>query len=164
MSLCLIEHHAIKTYWGCGGIAPRILDLGTRWRWVVSFTTRPLYPRERSPGTHLIGSWVGPRAVRKAVVKRKIRSPSRKSNPRTPIVQSVAQRPPSSNAEVTEWVIPPFPNTPSWRSARLKHRDNFTFYLYCSSINRKCRVHKANNSLRAVQEMFGEGWQVEDFD
>jgi hypothetical protein len=26
--------------------------------------------------------------------------------------------------------IPPFPNTPSWRDARLKekHRDNFTFY------------------------------------
>jgi len=22
------------------------------------------------------------------------------------------------------------PNTPSWRGAQLKHRDNFTFYLY----------------------------------
>jgi hypothetical protein len=28
-----------------GGIAPRILNLGTRCRWVVSFTPRPLYPR-----------------------------------------------------------------------------------------------------------------------
>jgi hypothetical protein len=28
----------MKAYWGSGGIAPRILDLGTRWRWVVSFT------------------------------------------------------------------------------------------------------------------------------
>jgi len=28
-----------------GGIATRILDLGTRWRWGVSFTSRPLYPR-----------------------------------------------------------------------------------------------------------------------
>jgi hypothetical protein len=26
------EHNAIKAYWGSGGIAPRILDLGTRWR------------------------------------------------------------------------------------------------------------------------------------
>jgi hypothetical protein len=26
-----------------------ILDLGTRWRWVVNFTTRPLYPRWNSP-------------------------------------------------------------------------------------------------------------------
>jgi len=24
--------------------------------------------------------------------------------------------------------IPPFPNTPSWRGAQLKHRDNFTFH------------------------------------
>jgi hypothetical protein len=23
--------------------------------------------------------------------------------------------------------IPPLPNTPSWRGAQLKHRDNFTF-------------------------------------
>jgi len=26
-----------------GGIAPRILDLGTRWRWVVSFTPHQYY-------------------------------------------------------------------------------------------------------------------------
>jgi hypothetical protein len=25
-------HHAMKTYWGSGGIAPRIFDLGTRLR------------------------------------------------------------------------------------------------------------------------------------
>jgi hypothetical protein len=48
-------------------------------------------PRERAPGTHWIGGWVGPRAVLDAVVKRKILSPRRESNPRTPIVQPVAQ-------------------------------------------------------------------------
>jgi hypothetical protein len=31
------------------GIGPRILDLGTRWRWVFSFTPRPLYPQGKSP-------------------------------------------------------------------------------------------------------------------
>jgi hypothetical protein len=75
----------MKTYWGSGGIAPRILDLGTRWRCVVSFT-----PRERASSTHWIGGLVGSRAVLDAVVKRKIHSPSRKSNPRTPTVQTVA--------------------------------------------------------------------------
>jgi hypothetical protein len=30
LSLCLTKHHAMKTYWGSGGIAPLILDLGTR--------------------------------------------------------------------------------------------------------------------------------------
>jgi hypothetical protein len=32
LSLCLTKHYAMKTYWGSEGIAPRILDLGTRWR------------------------------------------------------------------------------------------------------------------------------------
>jgi hypothetical protein len=152
----------MKAYWGSGGTAPHILDLSTRWRWVVSFTPRPLThkerapgtdwigswvgpragvdtavklslcfnwaprhegvlvewrysstysltsaldvgewsasrrgcftPRERAPGTHCIRGWVGPRAVLDAVVKRKISSPRRESNHRTPIVQSVAQR------------------------------------------------------------------------
>jgi hypothetical protein len=31
-SRTLTEHYAMKAYWGSGGIAPRILDLGTRWR------------------------------------------------------------------------------------------------------------------------------------
>jgi hypothetical protein len=30
--LFFTEYRAMKTYWGSGSIAPRILDLGTRWR------------------------------------------------------------------------------------------------------------------------------------
>jgi hypothetical protein len=90
-SCALIEHHAMEAYWGSGGIAP-LIDLGTGWGWVVSFTPRPLYLRERAPGTHWIGGWVGPRTVLDAVVKRKIPSPRLESNFRTPIVQFVAQR------------------------------------------------------------------------
>jgi hypothetical protein len=37
---CLTKHHAMKTCWRNGGIAPRILNLGTGWRYVVSFTSR----------------------------------------------------------------------------------------------------------------------------
>jgi len=44
LSLSLIRH-TTKTWWS-GGKDPRILDLGSRRRWVVSFTPRPLYPRE----------------------------------------------------------------------------------------------------------------------
>jgi hypothetical protein len=36
LSLSLIKHHVMKTYWG-GGIVPHMLDLGTS-RSVVSFT------------------------------------------------------------------------------------------------------------------------------
>jgi hypothetical protein len=39
----------MKAYWRGGGLAPRILDLGTRWRPVVSFTPRPLYPQGKRP-------------------------------------------------------------------------------------------------------------------
>jgi hypothetical protein len=67
---CLIRHHAMRTYWGNGGIAPRILNLGTRWKWVVSFMPRPHYPRRKSPVIHWIGGWVGPRAGLGAVAKR----------------------------------------------------------------------------------------------
>jgi hypothetical protein len=38
-----------------GYIEQHFLDLGTSWRWVVSFTPRPLYPRARDPSTHCIG-------------------------------------------------------------------------------------------------------------
>jgi hypothetical protein len=48
LPLCLTEHHAMNAYWGSGSIDPYILDLGTRWRWVVSFTCRPLYPQGKS--------------------------------------------------------------------------------------------------------------------
>jgi len=37
--LCLTKHHVMKT---CGGIFPWILNLGTRWCWVVNFTPRSL--------------------------------------------------------------------------------------------------------------------------
>jgi hypothetical protein len=96
--LGLTEHHAMKTYWGSGGIAPRILTSALdEGEWSASrsgcFTST-----ERAPRTHWIGSCVGPRAVLDAVMKRKIPSPHRKSNPRTPIVQPVAQR-------YTDWAI-----------------------------------------------------------
>jgi hypothetical protein len=51
-----------------------------------------LPPRKEPLLTNWIGGWVGTRAVLDAVVKRKIPSPRRESNPRTPIVQPVAQR------------------------------------------------------------------------
>jgi hypothetical protein len=49
-------------------------------------------PPGENPSTRWIGGWVGPRAVLDTVVKRKIPSSRRESKPRTPIVQSVAQR------------------------------------------------------------------------
>jgi len=38
-----------------GWIEPRILNVGPSWRWVVSFTPRPLYPRGKNTGYPLNG-------------------------------------------------------------------------------------------------------------
>jgi hypothetical protein len=61
--------------------------MGTRWRWVVSVTPRPHYPRERVPGMHWIGGWLGPRASLDVVAKNKTPGPARN---RTPVVLPVA--------------------------------------------------------------------------
>jgi hypothetical protein len=58
----LNKHYAVKAYGGSVCIAPYFLDFGTRWRWMVSFTLRLLYPWERTLGVHWIGGWVDPRA------------------------------------------------------------------------------------------------------
>jgi hypothetical protein len=64
-----------------------ILDLGTIWSSVVSFTPRQLYLRERAPGTHWIGGWVGPTARLDVMEKRKYLVPA---GNRIPAVQAVA--------------------------------------------------------------------------
>jgi hypothetical protein len=72
----------MKTYWGSGGIAPRILTSevdGGEWS-----ASRPgRFTRgKRDPGTYWIGGWVGPRtSVDTAVAKRKVACLCRESNP-----------------------------------------------------------------------------------
>jgi hypothetical protein len=81
-ALFLTEQQAIKAYWGSGGRAPRILDLGTRWRWVVSLTPQPLYSQGKSPWYPLDRMLDGgPKTSLDAVVRRKISSSSGIRNP-----------------------------------------------------------------------------------
>jgi hypothetical protein len=90
LSLCLTNHHVMKSYWGIGGVAPRILDLGTIWRWVVSFTPRLLYPQGKSPLSPLGRRLGGPQRQCRRGGEEKNLQPLRESNPRTPIVKPVA--------------------------------------------------------------------------
>jgi hypothetical protein len=53
---------------------------------VVSFTLRPLHPREKAPDTCSIGDWVDARAGLDVVAKRRILASARN---RTPIFQPV---------------------------------------------------------------------------
>jgi hypothetical protein len=75
---------------GNGSIAPRILDFGTRWKCVVSFTIRPFYPQGNSPWYSLNRRLGRPQS-------RSGRSGEEKNSqllPRLepPIIQPVAQR------------------------------------------------------------------------
>jgi hypothetical protein len=81
----------MNAYRGSGGTAPRILDLGTRRRLVVSFTPQSLYPRGKSLRYPLDMRLGGPHIL-DAVEKREIRSPCRESNNDYPIVQPVSSR------------------------------------------------------------------------
>jgi hypothetical protein len=51
-------------------IGPLILNLGSRWRKVVSLTLRPLDPSKERPWYHWIGGWVGRRTGVNGLEKR----------------------------------------------------------------------------------------------
>jgi hypothetical protein len=86
----LTEHHAMKTYWGSRGIAPHILDLGTKWRSVVSFTPRPLYPQRKGPLYPLDRRLGGPQSRSGRGGEEK--NPKLLPGLESPIIQAVAQR------------------------------------------------------------------------
>jgi hypothetical protein len=52
----------MKAYWRSGGIAPCITYLGTKWRWMVSFTPRPIYTQGNSPCNPLNRRLGGPQS------------------------------------------------------------------------------------------------------
>jgi hypothetical protein len=72
-----------------------ILDFGTRWSWVVSFTTRPFYPRRKTSPAVLVGKkgWWATTPVWTLWSRHKSLVPA---GNRTPVVQLVA----------IDWAIP----------------------------------------------------------
>jgi hypothetical protein len=100
----------------CFNGAPRHEDLLGEWRysstssltsavdgeWSASRLLHFTPSRERTPGTHWIGGWVGPRASLDAVVKRKIPSPCRDSNPLSP--SAVPRSYPGSLNTFRQWL------------------------------------------------------------
>jgi hypothetical protein len=92
LSLCfLTKHHAMKAHWGVDVQLHSFFDLGTRWRWVVSFTPRLLYSQRKSSQYPLDGRLDGPKSCSGCGGGEKNSHPRRESNPRTPIVKPVAQ-------------------------------------------------------------------------
>jgi hypothetical protein len=80
----------MKAYWGSGTMAPCVLDIGTRWRWVVSFTPRPIRPQGKSPWYPLDRRLGGPHSRSGRGGEEKNSQPLPGLEP--PIIQPVAQR------------------------------------------------------------------------
>jgi len=57
----VVPVHAMKAYGWRRCMAPRIFNLCTRWRRMVSSTHRPLYSLVRALANHGRGRWMGPR-------------------------------------------------------------------------------------------------------
>jgi hypothetical protein len=75
--------HSMKAYKGSGDMAPLILNLGTKWRWIVNFTLLPLYPR-KEPQYVLNTRPSGPQNRLEVLEKRNISCPTPDSNPGPP--------------------------------------------------------------------------------
>jgi hypothetical protein len=66
---------AMKAYKESRVIAPVILNLGTRWRWLLAARCDRFTPAERAHGTHWIRSRVGSRVDLDALEKRNVSCP-----------------------------------------------------------------------------------------
>jgi hypothetical protein len=53
----VVAVHTMMAKRGSRGIAPPILNLGTRQRWVINFLSHLLYPKEETQ--HLLNRWLG---------------------------------------------------------------------------------------------------------
>jgi hypothetical protein len=105
--------HVSTTPWS-GYIDPCFLYLGTGCRWVVSFTSRPLYPRGKSPRYLLDRRLGGPQNQSERHAEVKILDPHRDSNSDPSVVQPIASR-------YTDWAIPAHPKAQYRVEKRERH-------------------------------------------
>jgi hypothetical protein len=71
----------MNTYWRSGSIAPRILNLGAGWKWVISFTPRPFYlPGKENRRYSLDRRLGGPQSRSQSDGEEKIPNPCRELN------------------------------------------------------------------------------------
>jgi hypothetical protein len=108
----------MKAYWGYGGIIPRILDLGTRCRWVVGFTPRPLYNQGKSPWY-----WLAMRLFSTRWWREKFPAPTKTQTPGHP----------ARSPELYHWAIPdPY----EWNNSDPEFRFHTKFWSVWSNIRR----------------------------
>jgi hypothetical protein len=85
-------------YFGCVGTAPRILSLGNRWKWVVSFHRRGSIPQSVSPWYQLDRRLCGPQ-------RRAERGYEKRKSHHCPCQELEPGRP-ARSLVYTDWAIP----------------------------------------------------------
>jgi hypothetical protein len=75
LSLCLINETTPWRRMGEWRYSSTIIDLSIRWRWVFSFTPRPLYPRGKRPRYPLDRRLAGPQSRSERCVAEKYLMP-----------------------------------------------------------------------------------------
>jgi hypothetical protein len=108
-------------------------------------------PRERAPGTHWIGGWVGPRAVLDAVVKRKIPSPPPRN--RTP-------KPTFNSYLPFTCYRPPTVMTTNLRTSERKNENSVGGGMShtCKAVHSLC-MYKYSVSRTFLEELFPERYR-----
>jgi hypothetical protein len=151
---CPITRH--EGAWGERQL-PLILDLGIRLGWAVSVKPRRFTPRERTPGTHCTGGWVGPRAGPDTEARGKIRSPLPGIEPRSPGRPACSQTlywlsyPGSPNGLMCEWNI-------EWRSEWKNVRDNMWRVNQCVRQNEDMEIRVRTGETWSEWECVGVIW------
>lgn len=73
----VVSVQTTKTFNRSGGTAPLILNLGMRWRWMVSLILQLLYFQRQNSSNYWTGGWMGPRGGLYILEQRKPLGPSR---------------------------------------------------------------------------------------
>jgi hypothetical protein len=89
LPLCIIKHHVTKTYREWREAASRVMNLGTRWRWVVSFEPPDALTPGNEPPVPIDMRLGGPHSLYGGCREEKS-LPCRKPTPGSLVVQHIA--------------------------------------------------------------------------
>jgi hypothetical protein len=136
---------------GSGCIDPHFLDLGTSWRWVVNFTPRPLYPREKSPRYPLDRRLGGPQSRSGRPGEEKILGPTGTRTPTPLSSNSVASR-------YTDYAIP----APTLRKLRADLKPMNSWYTSVRNSSSLC-VKSINMHRTKILPFVLYAWALTSF-
>jgi len=174
----------MKVNGSSGDIAILFLNLRGKWRWLVTFTPRPLYPRERAPGPHWMWVWVDPRTGLDTFKQTKIFYPcwkswlpSRQPSPRNSFEIYLRLKKTEEASRCPGWLLSPLNllfskrqwiNPLHWRGRRVVLKTHFhltpmvwTLYLHSPTRLQSELITGPTNELSRT-EYFNRSWASQE--